>query len=465
MKWHKRAMLGVLFGVALPVLAEQESAETPQDYAYGSELRLAEASPWYRVDLPLNAYQQSAWPDLRDLRVFNRQGAAVPFSLTAQTSATVAAEPVPMRVFRLDSSTDVPANQQKGEGQESVLLRSRNGVEIRLAGEQVKNIGQSFLLTLTENQRQPLSVSQLQLIWDKPAENWQGKASLYFSSDLREWRPLSDGVPLMDISSGSDRLALDRLDVNLTLTPGEPRYLLLVFDAQPHPVQLTGVNALREHESQTQESIHLSATGYKISPTEAVWYWSSPQPLASLAITLEEDGVLPVEIAWRGAENDEWHPFARQVVYQLKDKSSRPISMPSQPVQAVKVTTLNAQLPASLPDISGIRESQTLIFNAQGRAPFTLAWGNKAAKNAALEIGMLIPQELRKERGLETFPWAQTQKQIALGGKARLHAHSLAERKSQLQTLLIWGVLILGVALLLWLALKLWREVQSGKGR
>ncbi|MCE0844881.1 DUF3999 domain-containing protein [Buttiauxella sp. A2-C1_F] len=463
MKWNKGFMLGAMLCAALPVLAVEEIAQTPQDYAYGSELYLAAPSPWYRVELPLNVYQQSVWPDLRDVRVFNHQGEAVPFSLEAQTSSAVVSEPVALRIFTLDSSADTRANQQAGVRSESVILRSKNGIEIRLEGENVKSMGQSYLLTLPEDQQQPLNISQLQLIWDKPAENWQGKVSLYYSYDLREWNQISDGAPLMDLSSGSDRLTLDKLDINVTMTPNKLRYLLLVFDAQPHSVQLTGVNAVREHESPTQERISLTATASKTSLIEAVWHWSHPQPLTSLEITLHEDGVLPIEMAWRRAESDEWHPLAKQVIYQLNGKASAPIIMPNEPVQAVKITTLNARLPESLPEITGKRESQILIFNAQGTAPFTLAWGNRTAKSAALDIGMLIPPELRKETGLETFASAQAQEQITLGGEARLNAVSPVERKSQWQTVLIWGVLILGVAVLLWMAMKLWREVRSEK--
>ncbi|MCE0800329.1 DUF3999 domain-containing protein [Buttiauxella sp. S04-F03] len=463
MKWNKGFMLGAMLCAALPVLAVEEIAQTPQDYAYGSELYLAAPSPWYRVELPLNVYQQSVWPDLRDVRVFNHQGEAVPFSLEAQTSSAVVSEPVALRIFTLDSSADTRANQQAGVRSESVILRSKNGIEIRLEGENVKSMGQSYLLTLPEDQQQPLNISQLQLIWDKPAENWQGKVSLYYSYDLREWNQLSDDAPLMDLSSGSDRLTLDKLDINVTMTPNKLRYLLLVFDAQPHSVQLTGVNAVREHESPTQERISLTATASKTSLIEAVWHWSHPQPLTSLEITLHEDGVLPIEMAWRRAESDEWHPLAKQVIYQLNGKASAPIIMPNEPVQAVKITTLNARLPESLPEITGKRESQILIFNAQGTAPFTLAWGNRTAKSAALDIGMLIPPELRKETGLETFASAQAQEQITLGGEARLNAVSPVERKSQWQTVLIWGVLILGVAVLLWMAMKLWREVRSEK--
>lgn len=84
MKWMKAVVWSALLSVAWPVFSRDEAPETPQDYATGMMLEATGSSPWYRVSLPLALYQQSAWPDLRDVRVFNRQGDTVPFALTAQ---------------------------------------------------------------------------------------------------------------------------------------------------------------------------------------------------------------------------------------------------------------------------------------------------------------------------------------------------------------------------------------------
>jgi hypothetical protein len=47
--------------------------------------------------------------------------------------------------------------------------------------------------------------------------NWQGKASLYYSSDMKEWDLMQADAPLMDVASGSDRLTLNTINISLSM--------------------------------------------------------------------------------------------------------------------------------------------------------------------------------------------------------------------------------------------------------
>jgi hypothetical protein len=92
---------GALWCAALPGLAQETAPESPQDYAWGRSLTTTASSPWYRVALPDDVYQQSVWPDLRDVRVFNHQGERVPFTLQVQQEAQPAPKEQALRLFLL----------------------------------------------------------------------------------------------------------------------------------------------------------------------------------------------------------------------------------------------------------------------------------------------------------------------------------------------------------------------------
>ncbi len=111
--------------------------------------------------------------------------------------------------------------------------------------------------------------------------------------------------------------------------------------------------------------------------------------------------------------------------------------------------------------MTGQRVRYDLVFNAQGKGPYLLAWGNGAAKPASVETDMLIPTELRKTYDLAALPMADTLEPVPLGGEARLTATSAAEQESRMKTLMVWGVLIAGVMVLAGMAWRIWREVKK----
>ncbi|UYM57115.1 MULTISPECIES: DUF3999 domain-containing protein [Leclercia] len=458
MKWMKAVACSALLALSGPAFCDGVQTESPRDYAFGRSLDTSVPSQWYRVMLPLAVYEQSTSPDLHDVRVFNQSGEPVPFSLVTATPPKASVQSTPLRFFHLDASPLAPARGD--EDSDKILLRSRNGVEIVLEGQKAAAAGQHYLLTLPEQATGEISLSQLQLLWNTPQTSWQGTASVYYSEDLKQWYTLREDMPLLDVVSGQDRLKLDRIDTDMVLSPDANRYLMVVLNTQSQEITLTGVNAIRAPAQAAPEEIGLEGEGEQLSTSEVQWHWSRPQPLSAVTISLNGDGVLPVEIAWRSTEKDKWHPLKKEILYRLEGKMSPPVSLNGGLVQAVKITTLNARLPEYLPSVMGHRDRYDLVFNAQGKAPYVLAWGNGAAKPASVEPDMLIPADLRKTYDMANLPQADIQDNVALGGEERLTATSAAERESRMNTLLVWGVLIAGVILLAGMAWRIWRETQ-----
>ncbi|KFC08543.1 putative transmembrane protein [Trabulsiella guamensis ATCC 49490] len=460
MKWMKRVVLGVALSAAIPAFCAEAPVETPRDYAFGMALETSPSAPWFRIDLPSQVYQQSAWPDMRDVRVFNQQGETVPFSVVVQKTAAAAPETIPLRVFPL-TAAPFGVNTDSRRASESMVLRSSGGLEVHLQSEAARNAGQSYLLALPDESKVSRYISQLQLDWKTPAGNWQGKVSLYTSHDLDDWRLQDESVTLMDLTSGTDRLKMNRLSLSTRLSSDGTRYLLLVFADQTPPLTLTGASALPRSRDQENDQIVLKSAENRVSENEAIYQWAQPQPLTSIAFELENGSVLPVELAWRGAVNEPWQPLTKQVLYSLDNRNSEPFPMQERVVQAIRLTTVNAHLPETLPEISGRRDQLTIVFNAQGNAPYMLAWGNGAAEPASIAMNMLIPEALEKAWPLDAIPRAQALEPVTLGGEERLTATSEAERASQWQTMLVWGALIFGVVLLLVMAWRIWREVKN----
>ncbi|NUL38890.1 DUF3999 family protein [Kosakonia sacchari] len=457
-KWHG-LLLAALVTTAGAAISSEAVPDSPPDYAFGATLDLPQPASWYRVDLPQDTYAQSAWPDLRDVRVFNHDGERVPFTLETQRVTARAPEPIALRVFPLDTS---PVDTGT-EGQHVVRLHSSSGVDIRIEGEPDEVVGQSYLLAFPENTPENFNLAQLKLAWSEPVKNWRGKVTLFFSSDMRNWTTLQNDAPVMELASGSDRLKLDQINLDQPMPADGVRYLLMVFDTPNLPVTITQVTARPGSEPTPLEQVEMAGHEQRISPTEAQYQWAQPQPLSALSIRLAQEGVLPVSIDWRSSASGEWKALSKTVLWALNGRTSAPLSLPGDAVQAVRITTLDARLPEALPQVTGSRDRQSLVFNAQGKGPFMLAWGNRAAAPVAVTMEGLIPEALRKQLDLTAIPEVLVQDRVALGGEERLTATSPAERQQTWKTVLVWGVLLLGVVVLVWMALRIWREVKTGK--
>lgn len=448
----RRILFCALLGAALPGWSQDAAPEKPQDYAWGAGLDMTTPSPLYQVTLPERIYTDSVAPDLRDVRVFNQQGNAVPFTLIPAVQKQTPPRTLPLRLFALDA---VPENNASSE---SLWLRSQDGIEIRLEGEGRKTAGKSYLLTLPDTQKDDFPLSQLKLAWSAAPANWQGRADVYFSSDLKNWTLAGRDMPLMDLASGNDRLLLDTLDFSSSAYPTEMRYVLVVFNDAAHAPALTGATAVEQVYSDTAVNIHLNAVAKTVSPAVQEFSWQRPQPLVSVMIEARHGRVLPLAIEYRSGEKAAWQPLAKSVIYQLNGKSPEPLKT-SGLVQAIRVTAVNGQLEDGIAQVTGERASQTLIFNAQGKGPFLLAWGNGAAQPQAMEVDMLVPAALRQENA--QLPEALVQDRVVLGGDARLTAVDPAQQQSQWKKMLVWAALVLGVLVLVWVGLGIWREVRQ----
>lgn len=112
-----------------------------------------------------------------------------------------------------------------------------------------------------------------------------------------------------------------------------------------------------------------------------------------------------------------------------------------------------------MPQITGNHISYQLIFLTQGKAPYLLTVGNRAAESAMVPLDTLIPREIRKTSDLDWIAEAEIHENIVLGGLDRLVADLKENSGSKRNNLLVWVVLIVGVAALLFMVWRIWREV------
>lgn len=437
----------------------QQGPENPQNYARGVELATEGGSPWYQLPLPDAVYRQSAAADLRDIRVFNQQGASLPFALETTVAPAPAPQTVPLTLYKLDPQ---PLKEEGEEESRAVLLKTPTGVEIRFDSKRDETLSGTWLIPLGKGEAYR-SLNQLRFVWPQQRQGWQARVDIFSSEALRYWQPEIIDAPLMDLVSGDQRLLLDTLDFDRQLAR-DARYLLLVVKNASAPLDFSSVSGQWQAAHMQPQRVSLPASGEKIAEDTAIYRWPRPQPLDALTLrpTLE-NAVMPVEIEYRSDEKMAWRPLARTVIYRLADRPAVTLELQGELIEAVRIKAINQRFGDTPAEVAGERNEKTLIFNAQGSGPFLLAWGNGAATAQALTLQTLIPAQGDHRANLEVLPYAQAGNSVELGGEARITAKDPVAQRTQLYSWLIWGMLIVGAAGLLLLAWRLWRELNADK--
>jgi hypothetical protein len=173
----------------------------------------------------------------------------------------------------------------------------------------------------------------------------------------------------------------------------------------------------------------------------------------------QPNSLVQLQILTRANRSDAWHLVTSALAYRLREREAE-VSSPE-----IVVTSQGERywLVRVDPKGGGVGSGEVaieigwvphkLVFAARGTGPFQLAYGSSRVKPAALAIESLIPGYQTKHQ-FKVAP-AKLGGQVILAGASRLAA------TRDYQTMALWGSLILGVALLGWMALRLSRQVTT----
>jgi hypothetical protein len=106
------------------------AAEAPDDYAYVVPIEGVTGDALYRVPVPRVVHEATAFPDLRDLRVFNGVGEVVPHALQPIETTGERPAPIALPFYALQGPRgarveDLDIALENTAGRPSLKIRSR----------------------------------------------------------------------------------------------------------------------------------------------------------------------------------------------------------------------------------------------------------------------------------------------------------------------------------------------------
>ncbi len=425
----------------------------PADFAHRVPLEVSGNGPWYRVQLPIEVLFAARHGDLRDLRIFNAEGEALPYSLrTSAASEKQVRSEVQARIFPLRGATGSAA------GDNLKIVRSTTGTILEITpNAPAQDKTQVLRGWLLETGSGDLPLDRLQLDWTAEGDGFQ-RLRIEASDDLEHWRSLGEGqLARLDFNG-------QRIEQNDIPLPGQTaRYLRLWWESPEQAAQLVGATLSGSRSSTGPVPMLWSEPLAAKADSKGEFSWSLPLalPVERVRIPLQQDNTLaPVVIFGRHDGNVRWTPLARGVLYRLPGQGGE-ITQEELELPGISLGQLRLQvdsrgggLGGSTAHLSvGVRASE-LVFLARGGAPYELAVGSDSINDGSLPLTTLVP-------GYEP-------KRLASMGEARLKGTlqapaaavpaTVATADTQWKRYGLWALLLAGVGLLALMALSLLRS-------
>lgn len=433
---------------ALPLAAQSLK---PTDFARGIRLNVTDDEPIHVAVLPEEVYETATRADLGDVRVFNGDGEEVPHAIHR-------GEPDSDQSTMTRSLPLFPVYGRAGVGTVDLgvqVTRTSSGTLVRVDQERSTQPVRAYLVDASEL-AQP--IRQLTLHWPDTTSYFVTSVVAETSADLKTWTRWGDPVTVAHLRHGDHVLSRNEL----VLPPRDADYIRLSWsdrDAPPLPERVEAT--LTAHRETEREWARFE--GREIEDGVYMFDQQGVLPADRIGFELPNLGALArAELESAGTPEGPWHSRYRGLVYRLRidgyEIATPPISTSPEADRfwRLRVDPAGGGLGQGTPVIMLGWTPERLLFIPRGAPPYTLAFGAAGVEPAGFSSEELLrPLSRRQEDVLAARP-ANLGPVFELGGAERLSMH-----RAPWGRIVLWGVLVLGVALLLTMTVRLIRQVNG----
>lgn len=445
-------------GVSCLLVTALAAATPPSrnDYAKGLSVEATYSQPMIETLLPDDVYRTVTRNDLGDLRVFNAEGIPVPHAFCAAPDSTVpeVAEQQ-LRVFVLRGREQV----YTGSSRVAVETPAGTRVDVQESAPPAAAVV-SGLVHIIDARGATEPLRAIRFDWHSSDGVSEVKVRIEASDDLDQWRVIVPTSTLLIARQGGQELRRERIE----LPRREYQYLRVQrVDGGP-PLAINGVIAERVGAAEEIEPVWFNARRLESKEADVLLFDAEhvapvsyarlrlPQENSSISVSLQSRS--DEEFPWRSR----WSGESYVIVADTARRESPPARFEPTPDRYWRVQILKDPqvYQGSLLEL-GYRPTR-LRFLAQGPGPFTVAFGSRRAeisRPAVCDDLLSDVSAADRERMVEVGYPGQI---LPLGGDEALKP---VPKKTPLRVVVLWGVLVVGVALLVGMALSLLKRVRK----
>ena len=418
-----------------------------QDFAYAIPITTPGPASAYRIAIPLDVYRNVAHEDLRDVRVFNARGEAVPYELQDSPPKPVIRSQGPsLPVFPLRADARV-----KLDGLQISVLS--HGTAVNVLTDPRSTEPPPITSYVVDARSLTLPLSALQLKWADGAPDFSGGLRVESSDDLAVWRLIKSESPVVNLRAGGAQLVQSRIEFPST----GAKFWRLAWVGKSAPFELISVTADIAVGPPQAERVSLTvlATSRDDKRREFSFDLGARLPVKQINVELPElNSVTKLQILSRARSGDSWRQVAEAEFFRVQsgaaERCNDPITIATDfdRYWLARVTSPDGGIRDVAPKLQAAWNAQDLVFLARGSGPFVLAYGSGSALAASSVLAPFLKDVTVQQAELGTPRSA--------GGPARLQP---APRLVPWKMMTLWSTLGVGILLLGWMAYRLSREV------
>ncbi len=429
------------------------------DFAYHATLSDAKSS-LRQLWLPLSVYQNMQRHDYGDLRVFSADGQVVPHQIIHPTSAAKT---------QLSALPFYPFSQQQAANPANIRViidqhQRREQLDIHQQLNQEQSTKQHEFQYIIENlnadggslSKHKQTLCTLLLEWEQPSPSMILQFSLDSSDNLQNWISRGRSFSVSKLSYAGAQLVSNT--VNLTCITD--KYLRLTWLKPKQQVHLSKVSGV--HSTAGEQKLQWKSFAKPIDDKAGNWLFESDvmARLSQMEFDAPQDGML-----YQGrlySRNDRKSPWRyrknitqyRLTVGETNLKSSAFFVAQNNDRYWKFEPGYEGRLNENqLPEIRGGWQQEQLLFLAQGNQPFQLAYGNPTIaplKNSGLTTLKTAFEDTGAIPDLVNVAATQENK--------NMHR---TEIDMPWKKIGLWALLLFGTALLAYMALSLYRQMDN----
>ncbi len=451
-------------------------ADNPSAYSHTIALSVSGKQAVVQLPLPRAVYLEARSADLRDLRLFDANGAPLPFALfipppPSRQSTSVA----PVAVFPVRA----PAGGASPLPEGLQIRTDAHGAVISVTAPQARGAGDSLASLVLDMQatpgmaqtRAPAPVSAIVLTLPAGVDNYNARLALDGSEDLQHWEALADGAVSWLVNHQGASVRKDRIE----FAPHSLRFVRIRW-LEGTPVEFAGISAERvaRNDAPAQHESVVLQPRPALAGQDMLYDAPVAVPVKALGLEFKSQNIVFPALVGQyrkqtgsGAGNlasVHLQTVVNATFFHLtqngQQRASGDIEIgPTHTSQwVVRPTTTVAERP-------GLRLRWTparMVFVTDGKGPYTLAFGQPGGRTQTSQVPLTQVAPGFSAHELALLEQATLGAMLRRDGAAPGGSDNPANAAASKRSTWLWALLVCGVAALAAMAWKLVQQLKEG---